>query len=989
MKPRQEFRPSKISHRLIGLFLILIFLISCTSKKKYEIKTQVDPNGYKYETVSNDPLKARIYTLDNGLKVYLSQNTDEPRIATLIGVRAGSTSDPVETTGLAHYFEHMMFKGTDKIGALNWEEEKEYLDLITELFEQHKAAKDPEEKLAIYKQIDSVSQIAATFVAANEYDKMISGLGAKSTNAGTSYDQTLFINDIPSNELEKWLEVESERFQHMVLRLFHTELEAVYEEYNMYQDMDYSRANKAMMKGLFPNHPYGRDIIGLPEHIKNPSIKNIYQFAKTWYVPNNMAITLSGDIDFEKTISMIDTYFGSMKPNENLPKVNKIKEEPIQEPVIKEVIGPDAESLTMAFRFDGDNSPDLKYVTLIDMLLNNSKAGLIDLNLNQQQKVLQAGSGSWFLRDYGLHQLYGKPREGQSLEELKDLLLEQIELIKSGDFDNWMIEAVINDLRLSEIRSQESNFSRVYGFIDMFVKNIPYTDRLRFLDELEKITKEEIVEFAKTHYKDNYVVVYKRTGENKSLTKVEKPPITPIEINRDEQSEYYKKFQEEKPESLKPVFVDFKNDIQTGKLSSGVEINYIKNETNELFNLQYIIDMGKNHDLELPLAVNYLPYLGTDKYSAEELQKEFFKYGLSMRVNAGATRSYISISGLEKSFEKGVELLEHVLANVQPDADAYSDYIDGILKKRSDAKLNKSRIMWGGLYNYGKYGPFNPQTNIIAEDELRLIDPNDLTDLLKGLYSYEHRMFYYGMDDFAPVKKVIGKYHKIPDELKPYPPEVQYTEQANEDAPVYFVDYDMSQVNLLLLAKGPGFEKELIPPSKLFGEYFGTGFSSIVFQEIRESRALAYSAFSAFAIPAKKEQSFFVYGFVGTQADKLEDATDAMLGLMNNMPRSQRSFDLAREASMKEIETERIIKTRKFWTYQSNLDKGIDYDIRKDVYDYMKSVTMDEFSGFFDEYIKGNKYTILVIGDRKKIDMKALGTLGEVKELSLRQIFNY
>lgn len=131
-------------------------------------------------------------------------------------------------------------------------------------------------------------------MATNEYDKLVSSLGAKNTNAGTSYDQTVYINDIPSNELEKWLTLESERFGDVVLRLFHTELETVYEEYNMYNDMDDSRASNALMEGLFPSHPYGRDVIGLPEHLKNPSMVNIYNFYRTFYVPNNMAIVLSG-----------------------------------------------------------------------------------------------------------------------------------------------------------------------------------------------------------------------------------------------------------------------------------------------------------------------------------------------------------------------------------------------------------------------------------------------------------------------------------------------------------------------------------------------------------------------------------------------------------------------------------------------------------------------------------------------------------------------
>jgi len=969
--------------------IVAIVLFSSCSNEKYQTKTATDTNGFEYEYVTNDPTQARIYTLDNGLKVYLSQNADEPRIATLIGVRAGSTSDPAETTGLAHYFEHMMFKGTNKIATLDWEKEKAELDIISDLFEQHKMTNDPELKKVLYHKIDSVSQIAASFVAANEYDKLVSSLGAKRTNAGTSYESTVYINDIPTNEFEKWLQLERERFENMVLRLFHTELETVYEEYNMYQDMDRSKASRALMESLFPTHPYGRMVIGLPEHLKNPSLVNIYKFAETWYRPNNMILALAGDLDMDNSIVLINEYFGRLKANPDLPVIEQPTEEPITEPIVKEVFGPDAESMSLAFRFDGAGSKDEKYVTLIDMLLSNSQAGLIDINLNQKQKVLRAGSYAYFLRDYGIHNFNGKPREGQTMEEVKDLLLEQIEKIKNGEFEDWMLEAIINDMQLSKIRQQENNFSRAFQYVDVFIKKMSYEDELNFINELQKITKKDIMKFAKENYGENYVVVYKRTGENKELVKVEKPQITPVEINREDQSEFYKALTAEKSPSMKPVFVDFENEIKTETLESGIEISYIKNKSNELFNLQYIIDMGKKHNLMLPLAFNYLPYLGTDQYSAEDLQKEFFKYGLSMNVFASDDRCYVNISGLQKSFDKGIELLEHVLANVKPDEHTYNDYIDGILKKRADAKLNKGTILWSGLFNYGKYGEYNPNTNIISENELKVIDPIQLTDLIKEIYSYKHRLFYYGSEELAEVVPVIEKYHSVPDELLPYPQDVKYVEQPTENNKVYFVNYDMSQVNILLVAKGPTFDKNLMPPAQLFGEYFGGGLSSIVFQEIRESRGLAYSAFSAFATPSTADQSHFVYGFVGTQADKLTDATDALLGLMNDMPMAQKQFDLAKESIMKKIETERIIKTNIFWTNQRNLDRGIDYDIREDVYNYCQETSLEEFAQFFNEYIKDNNYSFLILGNKNDVDMNTLADLGEVKELTLEEIFNY
>jgi zinc protease len=238
-------------------FLLLIF-ISCTTNinKNYEAKVITDANGFTYETVADDPTGLRLYTLENGLKVYLSKNEEEPKIQTLIAVRAGSKYDPSDNTGLAHYLEHMVFKGTDKIGTQDFEKEAVYLKNISDLYEAHKVENDPEKKGSIYKEIDEVSQEASKISIANEYDKMVSSLGAEGTNAFTSNEQTVYVNKIPANELEKWLTLESERFSKLVLRLFHTELEAVFEEFNRGQDSDGRKQYFAVLKGLYPNHPY-------------------------------------------------------------------------------------------------------------------------------------------------------------------------------------------------------------------------------------------------------------------------------------------------------------------------------------------------------------------------------------------------------------------------------------------------------------------------------------------------------------------------------------------------------------------------------------------------------------------------------------------------------------------------------------------------------------------------------------------------------------
>jgi predicted Zn-dependent peptidase len=969
--------------------LLVVALVACTgTAQKYSTSKKTDSNGYTYEVVKNDPLKTRIYTLKNGLKVYLSPNPDEPRVSCRIGVRAGSTSDPKETTGLAHYFEHMMFKGTQRLGTINWAEESKLITQIEQLYEKHRATSDPAEKKKIYKEIDKLSQEAAKFVATNEYDKLMTSIGAKNTNAGTDYESTVYINDVPVNELEKWTKIESERFHGIVLRLFHTELETVYEEFNMYQDMDSQRAFEKMMASLFPTHPYGRDIIGFPNDLKNPSMINIQKFFKTFYVPNNIAVVLSGDIQYEETIKLIDKYFGDLG-NKELPKIDRPVEEPITKIIEKEEVGPEPENVMVAFRLGGVGSADQPYLSIINLLLSNSQAGLIDLDLVQKQEVLYAGSYYYALKDYGIQLMEGAPLQGQSLEEVKNLLISEIDKIKAGDFDEWLIQAVINDIKLSKIKQEDRNMGRVSELMDEFIDGQTREQTLSYIDSLETITKDDIIHFAKEKFGNNYVVVYKRQGKNSNLVKVEKPDITAVPVNRDLQSDFAKDFQAMKSSDVKPVFVNFDEKILKDKIKEGCDFYYIKNETNDLFSLRYIVDMGSWNNLKFDLAVGYLKFIGTDQYSASGFQKELYKYGLDLSVSADKERSYVTISGLNSSYDKGVELLEHLLAHAKPDSQAYSDYVGRIMKDRSDQKSNQDVILWEAMYNYGIYGNDNPKKYQLSEKELKAIDPAGLVSMIKEISGFKHKVFYYGPSEKDVVKATIKKNHQLPAQLTDIPLPKKFEQAKPEKSKVYVVDFDINQANILMLSNGEIFSKELMPAARIYNEFYGSGLCSVVFQEIRESKALAYSAYSWYDIADKPDRLNTLVGFLGTQSDKLPIATETLIKLMNDMPKAKAQYDMARESIVKKINSERITKDRIFWTWLNNMDRGIDYDIRKDEYEAAKNMNIDDFSTFFNSHIKGQNFTYLILGKKDKLDQKALKSLGEVQDLSLEDLFGY
>jgi len=975
-----------------GIYLLSLFIAvlnSCTEEEveKYIVQT-ITEDGYSYQIVSNDDLEMREYTLDNGLKVFMTVNKDEPRIQTAIAVKAGSSYDPAETTGLAHYLEHMVFKGTDKIGTIDWEKEEALLKEIEELYEQHLMTSDTAEKRAIYHQIDSVSTEASKYAIANEYDKMVSQIGAKYTNAYTSTEQTVYINNIAENEFEKWVKLERERFGKLVLRLFHTELESVYEEFNRGLDNDNYKIYHALMRNMFPNHPYGtQTTIGTSEHLKNPSMKKIHEYFNAYYIPNNMAICLSGDLDPSATIKIIDQYFGDMQKSE-VPAHRAIEAGPINGAVIEELLGPDKESVRLAYRFDGVNSYDEKMVLLIDLLLNNANAGIIDLDLVQQQKILGGGCFPRFMKDYGMHTFHANPREGQTLEEAKDLLLEAIGKVKKGDFGDWLIPAVINDMQLESIKQNESNWV-AFQFVNAFVLSVPWIDKVRMIDDISEFTKEQIVKFANEHYQDNYVILYKRNGKDTTIAKVDKPPITPLELNRVDESVFMKEFKAMDPPRLQPVFINYDESIARTSLKSGVELSYIENTTNELFSLFYIIDMGKNHSKKLALAVQYLPFLGTTKYTPAQLQEEFYKLGLSMDVFTSSRRSYVYISGLGKSMEQGVQLLEHVLDQVKEDQQAYDDYVDGILKKRSDNKLSKSKILWSGLRNYAKYGSKSGFTDIIPSDELGTISPSELTDQIKGICDYKHDIFYYGQSGIEEVVEILDKYHIVNSELKDYPEEAVYPELDITDSKVYFAHYDMVQAEIMMTAKDEIFNKEYIPYSKVFSEYFGGGLSSIVFQEIREAKGLAYSAFSSYSTPGIPNQSHYVTAYVGTQADKLKDAVPAMMEIMHKMPRADKQFEVAKDAILKNIESERITKKSIYWSYRGNKDRGIDYDVRKDIYKKVQSMTLDEMETFFNDHVVKDNYTYTLLMNRDALNKEMIEKYGALQEVTLEELFGY
>jgi zinc protease len=945
-------------------------------------------SAHNFETVKDDFLDVKKHTLSNGLTLFLSVNKDEPRIFTNIAVRAGSKHDPAETTGLAHYMEHMLFKGTSKIGTIDWEKEKEYLDHISELYELHRQTKEPEKKKDIYREIDRLSNEAAKLSAPNEYDKLASSVGAQKTNAYTWVEQTVYVNEIPSNELERWMELESERFRMMALRLFHTELETVYEEFNITQDNDYRKVNKVVRSELFPRHPYGtQTTIGEAEHLRNPSHVNIQRFFQTYYVPNNMAIVLAGDFNPDEAVQWAEQYFGGYEAND-FPPFTYEEQPPIEQPVVKEVFGKEAPYVQLAWRGGSAQSKDMLFYLMISNLLYNDKAGLLDIHLNQQQKVLNASAYHLQHEDYSIFSLYGRPRGDQSLEEVAELMLEQIDKLKAGAFEDWLLEAIHNDMQLERYTIAESNQARVSALTNSYVLGISWPDFLEQLEDIKKITKEDIVAFAKENLGDNYVMAKKQQGEDPSVIKVEKPPITAIPLDRSATSDFGRSFLAKKGDRLSPVFVDYEKAIQQLDLDNGIRINRVKNPHEHLFRLDFIFEMGKANDLQLPIALTYLPYLGTSHYSPSELQQRLYRLGLSIDYYAGLERSYVSISGLEKSAEEGFALLEHLIKEAQPNAVALENVKADILTKRENAQQNRNFILRNGLLNYGKYGSLSPLSYKLKASELQQVQPEALITQIRQLFDYQHEVYYYGENDISFVSQLLMRHHKVNTPLKAVPEAKNFDAVGNPQNQVFVMDFPIVQTDVLMISKGtPQFDLEEYLYSNIYNDYFGYGLSSVVFQEIRESRALAYSTYAMNESPSRKDRPHFLKAYVGTQPDKLQEAIGAMHGIIKDMPMAESQLEHARQSILKKIESERVTPGRQFWEYKKNLDRGLRGDIRKELYAFIQDLKPEALLDFQMERIRNRQFNFMLLGDLKKLDMDYLSGIGPVKEISLEDVF--
>ena len=934
---------------------------------------------------ADDPLAVQIFQLDNGLTVYLTENHETPRFYAEIAVRAGSKHDPAETTGLAHYLEHLLFKGTQHMGTLSYAHEKEHLDKIEALYEEHFRETDPEKRADIYAQINEASLKAADQAIPNEIDRLYSSMGGTAVNAHTYHEETVYKVSLPANRMRQWAAVESERFVDPVFRLFPTELETVYEELNRSLDNKGRIIMRAVDEQLFKVHAYGQQpTIGTADHLKNPSIKNIKTYFATYYVPNNMGIFISGDIDAHATIEIIDEYFSTWE-EKRVPRLKKKREKRLdgREEVLTAYEG--EEYVLLAFRTAKNSHKDAEPLAVLDMILDNATAGLINLNLNQKQLVRAAGSYPFQFNDYGTQYLYGIPKQDQTLEEVEALLLEQIEIIKQGEIEDWLIPAIINDFKKTLKAGQESDLARVSVMRASWIGIADWEHTVAQMKRFESVSKKDVTRIANKYFGDNYVVGFRKDAPHE-VPAIEKPTLATIDIDPSRQSPFAESIHAIPFDPIAPVFVDPEKDYKVIDYGNGRILYYAPNPLNDLFSFSIAVEVGTHTDKKLAIAARLRAKSGTNRFSAEELNKEWYKLGSSFSGSSSANRSFVSLSGLNEQFDASMTLMMELLNTPSVDAETLEEMKKIILVQRADAKKQAPSIA-GALEEFNRYGSESTYLQILPEAELNTLTVEELQQATQNLLDYEHVVSYTGTLPLDEIEAMLSKHYPIKDTLKEASPYHFRRFREIDNTEIYFVDKKEAQANARLEFGSVNYEEAMNPAAQLYNGYFAGGMAGIVFQELREARALAYMAAARFIEGGREKEQGRMVGVIQTQADKTLEALEAFIDLLDNLPESEDRFATARQAIVNRYRTAKLGFRSVTGAVRSWERLGLEPDPRRARYTAIQDSSLETILQFHRQYIANKPKLISIVGDSEKIDLEKLAEIGTVKIIPLEKIF--
>ena len=935
--------------------------------------------------IANAQLKVKTTKLDNGLKVVMCEDHSSPQVYGAVYVHAGSKNAPADATGMAHYFEHIMFKGTDRIGTINWEAEKVYLDSIDIMYDKLHETTDVNERAAIQKKINELSLASTDYAIPNEVDVILTKMGGTGLNAGTAYDQTMYFNAFPSNQIAKWMDVYVERFRYPVFRLFQSELETVYEEKNMYGDGPINALQEYMFKEIFGEHPYGRPIIGLTEHLKNPQTSKMREFFNTYYVANNMTLILVGDINIDEIEPMVAEKFGvwhsgeiPAQPEYTLPVFNG--------PTVKDVKMSPVKMGVLAWRGVSNSDQDYLPLSIASSIFSNGETGLMDKDM-LDGNIMMAMLMPLSLEDNGANIVMYVPNLlVQSFEDAESYIFANLEKLKKGEFSDDLFEAIrINMLKEREQESEDlENLAEL--FLELESRNMTYDEYLAETERIKHITKDEVVAIANKYYNDNYLDIRSKMG-SAPKDKVDKPNWKPIEAkNTDAKSEFAKMIEAEEVPSVTPQVIDFEKDVVINKINDRFTMISSKNPYNDIFTLCVTHNFGTINNPDINRAVTYWEMQGTQDKSFEEFSLELQKLGATIYIYCNQSNTNIVIEGFEKDLDRILALCEEKL-NTPANDEKKKDIIAQNDQMEKET-MKEDASTWGqAVRQYALYGEKSSYLTETPIKEWKKRTGEQLLNEVKDAVNYSGEVLFVGNLNPKDVIAALEKHNLVRNDV--VKAEKQYRVENNFTENQIFMAHSKKfrQSNIFMHVPSETLNENEKAVSLVFNKYFGTDMYSIVFQEIREFRSLGYTAYSYFGYDYLNRKPGFLFGFLGTQSDKTNEGIEVFHNLITDMPERMEKFNASKDALILSRASDYI----SFRDIPSNvstwLEMGYKNDPRQATTEIIKKTEYKDVYEFYKKNVADRPVIIMMSGNKKKIDMKALGKFGNVKELKYKEIF--
>lgn len=942
------------------------------------------------------PLETQIYKLDNGLTIYLNEDPSLPSVFGAVAVKGGSKRDPAGATGIAHYFEHIMFKGTDSIGTLDYQAEKVYLDSIAAFYDELATRASESEKAEIQLQINRLSVKAAEYAIPNELDKILGEMGGTKVNAGTGNEEIVYFNVFPSNQVEKWLRLYSHRFVNPVYRLFQSELETVYEEYNMYKDDRFSNALEEFERAIYPGHPYGVPILGYPEHLKSPSMKNMDEYFRTYYVANNMALILSGNFNTDEVKPLIDKYFGVWRTGEIPPMSDEYTIEPFQGRMLFQKKMTPVKFGAIAYRSVPVGHEDEPVLDVLNGIFSNqSSTGLMD-KLSIDNKLMQAGAFSMHYMEAGAELVIFVPKiMGQSLKKAEQLVSAQVDSLKAGKFSDDLMEAVKTQIIVNYERNFEDQYSRGYKMIMAFVRERDWQEIIDYPDIIKSITRDDVINISQKYYGDDYLVCYSKTGFPKKPETL-KPPFEPVpSLNTDAKSVYAQEIENMPVLESEPDFIEYgplgleTNEVTIHDLNPLTHVYYTENKVNELFNLNIVFGIGTYEMPVLEQLAEYMLLIGTESMSLDELSGGLQRLGASYYFSASKGYFNIFIAGPDMHLDTILALVADLLYHPEPDDRKIKNLFESV-KANEKFERGDPETVGTALYMYAIYGNRSQFINRLTMKEVRDLKSDALLNALKQVILYEADIHYSGTVGLTDLGKILKSRMQL-DKINIASKSPVRNDYKVYDEPVVFFldDRKAIQSKDYFFIPGEVVNEEDRPYLNAYAEYLSGGMHSIIFQEIREFRSLAYATGAFFNHPFYPDEKSGLTAYVGTQADKTREAVEVMYNILAGKPDKSDRIDMVRKALIQSIDSDKPGFRSLSYPVVRYHKQNYTEDPRKRWIETYREMSFDDIVSLYQRQYYRKPTIVTIIGDERKIGAEWMSAYGRVIKVNKEDIFRW